>query len=222
MRVLKDAQSGEVSGIVGALRDISATKEIEDQLSQANQRLAALADRDWLTGLANRRVFNDALFREWNAAKRGQSCVGLIMIDVDWFKPFNDRYGHPAGDECLRQVGAAIATAIHRPRDLAARYGGEEFVVLLPDTDESGTGVVAECIRQAVFRLAITHVDNSNGVVTVSAGVASIEACSHEKPALLVGLSDRALYRAKEAGKNKVARASELARPLFLQAANAV
>jgi len=195
MRVLKDAQSGEVSGIVGALRDISARKEIEDQLSRANQRLAALADRDWLTGLANRRVFDDALFREWNAAKRGQT---------------------------LRQVGAAIGTAIHRPRDLAARYGGEEFVVLLPDTDESSTGVVAECIRQAIFRLAITHVDNSNGVVTVSAGVASIEACSREKPALLVGLSDRALYRAKEAGKNKVARASELARPLFLQAANAV
>ena len=115
------------------------------------------------------------------------------MIDVDWFNRLNDRYGHPEGDECLRQVGTAIQTAIHRPRDLAARYGGEEFVVLLSETNEVSAGKVADHIQQAISRLAITHVDNPNGVVTVTAGVASTDACALETPVLLVDLADRAL-----------------------------
>jgi diguanylate cyclase (GGDEF)-like protein len=132
------------------------------------------------------------------------------MIDVDFFKPFNDRYGHPAGDDCLRRISAAIRNTIRRPGDRAARYGGEEFAVLLANADEAGAAVVAERIRHAVLRLEIPHEASPNRNVTVSLGLASVEAqAAGEGPERLLREADAALYRAKRSGRNAIARASQ-------------
>jgi diguanylate cyclase (GGDEF)-like protein len=131
------------------------------------------------------------------------------MIDVDRFKAFNDHYGHPAGDDCLKQVGRAIAKAICRPGDVAARYGGEEFAVLLPDTDEAGAAVIAERVLKAVLDLSISHDANATGLVTISAGVASIVGeMKGAVPEDLIKEADQALYRAKDGGRNAVVRAT--------------
>ena len=208
-RALKDPESGATTGIIGALRDVSARKIVEDELAEANRRLQALAVQDGLTGLANRRAFDEALAKERRRARREKKAFSLVMIDVDRFKAFNDRYGHPAGDDCLRQVAAAIAETARRPGDIAARYGGEEFAVLLPDTDEAAAEVVAERILQAVWDLKIRHEGNLEGVVTISAGVASVDlAEANGVLETLIHNADRALYRAKNGGRNAVIRAS--------------
>ncbi len=155
LRVLKDPKTGERIGIIGALGDISVRKAVEDKLAEATRRLEVLAREDGLTGLPNRRAFDDALSSEYRRARRNKKSLSLIMLDVDRFKSFNDRYGHPAGDECLRQISKAIQDAIFRPGDIAARYGGEEFVMLLPDTDEIGAALIGERVRQAVSLLSI-------------------------------------------------------------------
>lgn len=209
LRALRDSTTGEVVGIIGALRDISSRKQIEDELADANRRLQALAAQDSLTTLANRRTFDEALMREHLRARREQAPLSLIMIDVDHFKRFNDTYGHPAGDECLRRVASAIAQSIARPADLAARYGGEEFAVLLPNTDEDGAAQIAERIASAVVGLCIAHDASANGLVTVSAGVGTIDSTRHDADRL-VAEADRALYRAKDFGRNVVLRASEV------------
>jgi diguanylate cyclase (GGDEF)-like protein/PAS domain S-box-containing protein len=211
LRALRDPATGELRGITGALRDISTRKSVEDQLAQANQRLEILAARDGLTGLANRRTFDEALAREYLRALREQSMLALMMIDVDRFKSFNDHFGHPAGDECLRRVAGAVESAIRRPGDLAARYGGEEFAVLLPNTDERGAAEVAEAIRAAVRALALPEGVADARAVTVSAGVAAITS-GHRRDGHKVMLADadRALYAAKNGGRDQVARASRL------------
>jgi diguanylate cyclase (GGDEF)-like protein len=206
LRALKDADGSVVTGIIGALRDISIRKAVEDELAEANRRLRALAGQDSLTGLANRRAFDEALAREHMRSRRDKTELGLIMIDVDRFKKFNDLYGHLGGDDCLRCVGAAIGAAVLRPGDLAARYGGEEFAVLLPDTDEAGAAITAERIREAILGLGIPHTANLNGVVTISAGVASLN-CADIEADRLIEAADQALYRAKDQGRNAVMRA---------------
>ncbi len=208
-RLLRDSDTGAPTGIVGTIRDISARKAIEEQLAEAYRRLEILAREDPLTGLANRRVFDDALEREYRRAKRGKGELALIMMDVDRFKPFNDQYGHPVGDECLRLVSRAIGGVIHRPDDLAARYGGEEFAVLLPHTDEKGAFDVAERIRRAVSELSIEYDGAKIKCPTISAGVAALGPHDFAANAVsLVDLADRALYRAKDSGRNAVMRAS--------------
>jgi diguanylate cyclase (GGDEF)-like protein len=207
LKTLKDPQTGKASGIIGTLRDVSARKAIEDQLQEANRRLQALAEQDALTGLANRRYFDDALLREHAHAQRERKSLGLLMIDVDRFKSFNDRYGHPAGDECLKRIGETINGTIGRSGDVAARYGGEEFAVLLPDTDESETASVAERIRLAVLLLAIEHEASPNRVATISVGAASLAGDPSSGPEALLREADRALYRAKDSGRNTVAMA---------------
>jgi len=209
MRSLRDPCTGAPCGVIGALRDISARKTIEDQLGEANRRLEILATQDGLTGLANRRAFDDALTRERLRARRERTPLGLILIDVDRFKSYNDRYGHPAGDECLRRVADAIARTTRRSGDIAARYGGEEFVVLLPHTDERGAAEVAERIRLAVRDLGLQHEEAADGFATISAGVAALVIFDAE-PCDLVARADRALYRAKEGGRDQVVNASWL------------
>lgn len=204
-RALKDPDSGATTGIVASVRDISARKTVEDRLAEAYRRLESAAREDGLTGLANRRTFDDVLAAEYGRARRDDRNLSLLMIDVDGFKPFNDLYGHPAGDECLRRIGKTLAGALFRPGDLAARYGGEEFAVLLPDTDEFGAAVIGERIRCAVLALAIAHEGCARRVITISAGVASMGRRGLEDgPEVLVRAADRALYRAKHAGRNVV------------------
>jgi diguanylate cyclase (GGDEF)-like protein/PAS domain S-box-containing protein len=213
-RTLKDPRTGAPTGIIGTVRDVTARKIIEDQLAEVTQRLEALAQQDALTGLANRRAFDDALSREYGQARRRDESLGLIMIDVDVFKSFNDRYGHPAGDECLRRVAEAITASLRRPGDLAARYGGEEFVVLMPETDEAGTAMIGERIRQAVLQLQIEHPAGAHRVVTVSVGAASIGPDDFESgPETAIHRADHALYTAKRRGRNAVVRASTLSQP---------
>ncbi len=168
-----------------------------------NSQLERMLRTDVLTRLANRRAFNTGLETEWRRANREQTALSLLMIDIDWFKGFNDRYGHPAGDVCLQQVAAALADQVQRPADLATRLGGEEFAVLLPSTEEIGAHQVAERIRAAVAALELPHASSALGHLTVSIGVATIrpfesglEACQ------LVSWADEALYAAKAAGRN--------------------
>jgi diguanylate cyclase (GGDEF)-like protein/PAS domain S-box-containing protein len=207
LKTLKDKKTGVPLGIIGTLRDVSARKVIEDQLQEANRRLQVLAEQDGLTGLANRRFFDDALSREFEHAHRHKRSLGLLMIDVDWFKSFNDFYGHPAGDECLKRIGAEIKKAVGRPGDVAARYGGEEFALLLPDTDQTGATAIAERIRQAVGDLAIEHSGSPNRIATISVGAVSLAAEALGGPETLLRNADRALYRAKDSGRNSVAGA---------------
>lgn len=203
LRLLRDSQTGAPSGIVGSLRDVSKRKEAEDRLERDNRQLALQAAKDGVTGLLNRRAFDETLHREFRRSIRESGRLGLIMIDVDDFKSFNDLYGHPAGDACLRSVGAAIAGALQRPGDCAARYGGEEFAVLLPNTDEAGALEVAERILLAVRRLRIEHTGASKTRVTVSAGAASaISDPAQTSPDALVQAADHALYAAKRGGRD--------------------
>ncbi|MGK5006198.1 sensor domain-containing diguanylate cyclase [Janthinobacterium sp. LB2P70] len=179
------------------------------ELELINETLSRLANQDGLTGLANRRHFDESLMGEFNRAQRGETSIGLVMIDVDFFKQYNDIYGHVAGDECLRKIGKMVGYSIRRPGDLAARYGGEEMVVLLPGTDLSGALAVAESIRSAVQSLEIVHSGNPFGVVTVSIGVESFAPIRLEsKPVQLVEAADKALYKAKASGRNQVCFAS--------------
>lgn len=172
-------------------------------LRTANRQLKALAATDGLTGLANRRSLDQAIARELRRARRNRSSVSLLLLDVDHFKSFNDRYGHQAGDECLRQVGAMLKKAEGRAADLAARYGGEEFALLLPETKDAGAMQVAETIRSAVEALAIAHDGSAFGRVTISIGVASMTAGMTYNAGDLIAAADKALYSAKAEGRNR-------------------
>ena len=196
------------------VRQIEIRDQLEGELVQAreklqehNRALAILADHDSLTGIANRRRFEEALRNEFARTARSGAPLSLLMFDVDYFKRYNDTYGHVAGDACLRQVAQTMQDTLARPADLAARYGGEEFVALLPDTDPAGARMVAERIRQAVMALAIPHAGNGAGVVTISAGVytSSAEAgMAAGSPTALVQRADALLYQAKQSGRNQV------------------
>lgn len=170
----------------------------------ADKALRLAATTDALTGLANRRRFNEVLNTEFFRLKRSGAPLSLIILDVDYFKRFNDRYGHVQGDECLRAIGQAIKASVHRPPDLAARFGGEEFVVIAPETGANGALALAERIRHAVTRLEIPHEDNTAAPhVTASLGVATRYASELETPESLVELADQALYQAKHSGRNQ-------------------
>ena len=174
-------------------------------LGKKNRVLEKFALQDGLTGLPNRRHFDTALEEELSRAKRGTGTVALIMIDVDHFKQFNDLYGHPAGDACLRRVGQAILSCENRLGDLAARYGGEEFCMILPNSDLVGAQIVAERIRQEVRNLKIPHASNIDSIVTISLGVSATTVTNQEQTAVsLLKATDRALYNAKANGRDQV------------------
>lgn len=182
-----------------------ALRIAHEQIVQANAQLAELAEHDGLTGILNRRAFDHRLEAILAQARRYGQPVSLVLFDVDHFKSYNDNYGHPAGDDCLRRVAAALSMAMRRPGDVLARYGGEEFVAILPDTPADGAREVANAARLEVARLALRHDASADGIVTVSAGIASANAASVDlTPAALIGPADKALYRAKHAGRNRV------------------
>lgn len=191
--------------LVGNLRDITRRKAIEDQLRAANRELLALSAADSLTGLANRRRFDEALAVEWRRATRGRQPLSLILLDVDWFKRYNDTYGHPAGDDVLREVARRIAGALRRGGDLAARYGGEEFAVILPATDAPGCRQMAIQLREAIAACALPHRMSPLGRVSVSMGLASRVVGQNDSLATFIAQADAALYRAKRAGRDRIA-----------------
>ena len=173
------------------------------RVDQANRATRVQALRDGLTGLANRRCFNETLEQEFRRAVRNRQSLSLIMADIDLFKSFNDHYGHPAGDACLRAISAAVQDALRRPGDMAARYGGEEIAILLPETDLAGAVQIVGDMRAAVRSLAIRHEASPHDVVTLSAGVASWSpGRRNATPAWLVEVADAALYAAKALGRN--------------------
>ena len=187
--------------------------ELLAELHVLNRELSADRDAyqtasltDGLTGLANRRHFDRTLKREWDRCRRDSVPFSCIMLDIDHFKPYNDRYGHMVGDDCLRTVASIIATTASRGGDFAARFGGEEFVVLLPGTDVRGAGLLAERIRAMTEERAIPHAGGcSDRVVTLSAGIAALTPSDrHPSAQNLVDLADEALYQAKRRGRNRV------------------
>lgn len=177
-------------------------------LDQVNRQLAALAATDGMTGLMNRRTFDQALERELARGARDGTPLSVLMVDVDRFKSFNDHYGHVAGDDCLRRISRCMERCFKRPSDLVARYGGEEFAVILPNTSPEGAYHLALELRLAVRREVIEHGGSENGVVTVSIGAATANMEQAESRDELVRRADEALYAAKTAGRDRVRRSS--------------
>ncbi len=180
--------------------------EVKRQLEEANTILHRLSFIDGLTGIANRRRFDEFIEIEWKRAARERIPVAVVMMDLDHFKRYNVTLGHEAGDQILRRVGSALNAALRRPTDLAARYGGEEFIVALPNADEEGARVQAERLHEAIADLRIPHPDSVVGAfLTVSAGAASaIPPIGDSSPAALLAAADRAMYEAKRQGRNRV------------------
>lgn len=174
------------------------------KLDAANQELIRISSSDGLTGIANRRFFDEAISIEWRRARRHSNSLAMLMCDVDFFKRFNDTYGHIAGDDCLRKVASAIRKNTERPSDIVARYGGEEFAVVLPETSVGGALMVAEKIRNAIRELNIPHSESPSGRVTMSIGIAAAAPGFDNPPDDLINAADKALYRAKHDGRNRV------------------
>lgn len=179
---------------------------VNQKLQEANRELAALARKDALTGVANRRQFDEVLEAEWRRARRSRTPIALAIVDVDHFKAYNDACGHQAGDACLQAVAQTLTTVAHRAGDLVARYGGEEFAIILPGLDKERASALAEAMRRAVEQRALPHPGApAAGVVTASLGVCSLVPGRNETSGTLIHETDLALYRAKAGGRNRVA-----------------
>jgi len=180
-------------------------QELQAQLEESNATLQLLSSLDGLTGIANRRRFDEFMKKEWMRARREKSIMSMILVDVDFFKAYNDNYGHQLGDDTLKLVANALSDVLNRPADLLARYGGEEFVIVLPDTDCEGAVSMAERFRKKIESLGQVHQHSDAGIVTISAGVACCQPSrAGSTPEKLIEKTDRALYAAKEKGRNRV------------------
>lgn len=175
------------------------------RLKQMTDMLESMAWIDGLTGISNRRQFDQTLENEWKRAQRNRLPLTVIMVDIDYFKAYNDAYGHGKGDECLKLVANLLRSTVSRPGDLVARYGGEEFVILLPETDVEGAGRISEQLREGVESERISHADSTAARwVTISVGFASHVPEAEQSSSILVNQADRMLYQAKENGRNQV------------------
>jgi diguanylate cyclase (GGDEF)-like protein len=177
---------------------------VTEQLNEANAKLQRQSATDGLTGIPNRRMYDEQSIREWRRCERMKKPLALVMIDVDNFKLFNDRYGHQVGDECLKAVASQVGKAAPRATDLAARYGGEEFVIVLGETDTDGAKWIANRLRQQVSDLKIPHYATESRHVTISCGVASVIPDGKSSLDILLKSADFALYQAKESGRDRV------------------
>ncbi len=213
LRVFRDPASGRPIGFLNLVRDITERKRAEEHLQSAYRAMESLVVVDALTGISNRRRFDEALATEWRRALREGEKLSLLLIDADHFKRYNDTYGHVRGDSCLKQIAEAALDVVLRPGDLVARYGGEEFAVVLPGTDETGAKAVAEDICQAVRNRRLPHEGNAPGIVTVSVGCATVVPIRGKTPQDLIESADQALYRAKGRGRNRVVVAGIPHRP---------
>jgi len=196
---------GTVDSLIGFMFDISERKRTEEQLMRLQKELEDLSFKDGLTGLANRRRFDTLLDVEWSSAKRSQRPLSMMMIDIDFFKQYNDHYGHVGGDDCLKRVAQTLTVGAARPRDVIARYGGEEFVIVLPETDLQGAEHVAAKCRDAVLEQGIPHEKSAVAPkVTVSIGVSSIVPSQDDDAVRFLEEVDKCLYQAKQRGRNSV------------------
>jgi diguanylate cyclase (GGDEF)-like protein len=211
----KDREEDEVMGLeLGAVDYITkpfcmpvvkARVNTHIELKKHRDKLKLLSDLDGLTGIPNRRRFDEYMKLQWQYAQRSNTFLSLIMIDIDHFKAFNDLYGHGRGDDCLKKVAKTIFDSVNRPTDMVARYGGEEFACLLPVTDIDGVAKIAEEMRVNVMSLSIPHDHPApDGRVTISLGAASIRPTLHSSPVVLLNNADHALYEAKRSNRNCV------------------
>jgi two-component system, chemotaxis family, response regulator WspR len=184
-----------------ASRDVRESEMRYRTLAASMEMLAAL---DPLTQVANRRCFDEALDREWQRALRARTPLSLILFDADYFKAYNDRYGHLAGDDCLKKIADTFTASVRRPADVVARFGGEEFGIILPETDAAGAFRLAESLRNGVERMGWSHAASPAGVVTLSGGCASMTPLVGETATDLLNSADEALYEAKRQGRNRI------------------
>jgi diguanylate cyclase (GGDEF)-like protein/PAS domain S-box-containing protein len=208
VHVVRDA-AGEVESLVGFMFDISERKKNEEELLRLQKELEVLSFTDALTGIANRRRFDAILAREWENARVHQQPLSVILLDLDFFKQYNDCHGHLQGDECLRRVAGAFAGATRRGRDFLARFGGEEFVLVLPDTDAAAARTIAERCRALLFKEQIPHPQSAVGqILTMSAGIGTVTPTDRDEPLAFIDEVDRLLYRAKHDGRNRIVDAA--------------
>jgi diguanylate cyclase (GGDEF)-like protein/PAS domain S-box-containing protein len=204
LRMFRDRKTGIPAGILSLIRDITERKRSEALLLKANQALEELAIVDALTGVANRRRFDECLAHEWSRSARLQEPLSLLLIDADSFKHLNDSLGHLAGDRCLKRIAGAATEAAMRPGDLVARFGGDEFVVILPNTDNHGAVEVGRQIRASLQRRNAALDENPEGLITISIGCATVIPKPEQHAAVLIQLADEALYNAKRGGRDQL------------------
>ena len=198
-------KDGEVDSLIGFMFDISERKKTEEKLLQLQKELEELSFKDGLTGIANRRMFDNVMDIEWSNARRDKQPLSLILLDIDYFKQYNDHYGHIVGDDSLKQVAQALSAAATRSKDFIARFGGEEFVLVLPETDEAAAKKVAERCRSLILKQQIPH-DKSkvSQLLTASLGVGTIIPSHQAEPMDFIEAVDKLLYQAKQKGRNCV------------------
>jgi diguanylate cyclase (GGDEF)-like protein/PAS domain S-box-containing protein len=202
--------NGAVGGIVIFFEDITERKRTEQQLQEAYNTVESLAVTDALTGLANRRHFDQYLTTEWRRSMRVHAPLSLLMIDADFFKLYNDTYGHPRGDNGLKQIAEAIQDVVSRPGDLIARFGGEEFVVVLPSTENEGALQLAREVCESMSKRGLPHSASPFGIVTISVGCATMVPSLGQHAMSLVESADSALYKAKHSGRNQACNANTM------------
>lgn len=196
---------GSVEALVGFMLDITERKQAEDKILQLQRELEVLSYRDSLTAVANRRSFDAVYAVEWARARELGQPLSLVMIDIDYFKQYNDHYGHVQGDECLRRVAQVLAAGAAQPGNLCARFGGEEFVLLLPATDEEAARSIAERCQKLLKLEEIPHAGSGVGrLVTASMGVGTIVPGDADQPGVFLDRIDRRLYQAKSEGRNRI------------------
>jgi len=195
---------GEVEALIGFMFDISERKKTEEKLLTLQKELEELSFKDGLTGVANRRMFDSIMQLEWTNSRRTGQPLSIIMIDIDYFKQYNDHYGHIKGDDCLKRVAKALNTAAARSRDFFARYGGEEFILVLPETDATAAERVAERCRNLIFKEQIPHDYSAvSQILTISMGLGTITPSQQDEPRAFIDAVDRNLYLAKQQGRNR-------------------
>jgi len=199
-------ENGEVDSLIGFMFDITERKDTEQKLIELQRQLEELSFKDGLTGVFNRRMFDSVMEVEWANAKRNRQPLSLIMLDIDYFKQYNDYYGHIQGDECLRRVANVLACVATRSRDFFARYGGEEFILVLPETDEAAAFKIAERCRNMIFKAQIPHEKSLvSQLLTISIGISTITPTRNDEAIKFIATVDKQLYVAKEKGRNSIA-----------------
>lgn len=196
-------EDGSANSLIGFMFDITERKQIEEELVRLQKEFRELSYKDGLTGVANRRMFDSVLDIEWSNALRNKQPLSVILIDIDYFKQYNDHYGHIQGDDCLKRVATALSKVGTRARDFFARYGGEEFILVLPETDTESAQRVAERCRAAIFKEQIPHEKSDAGqILTISLGIGTITPTHNDNQLAFMENVDRQLYLAKQRGRN--------------------